>query len=160
MPSSASRVAAGPPASPAVARPETSPFTSAAKTGTPAADSCSASSCSVLVLPVPVAPAISPWRLTIDSGTRTAASCTSCPSWTPRPRSSAGPSNVYAFAIAAPKSPCFSVVAMGGVYPALAQVHRAGGAEWRLLGGAQSVEFAPHRELRKRLRLDLADALG
>ena len=35
---------------------------SATKTGTPWRDSCSVSSCSVLVLPVPVAPAIRPWR--------------------------------------------------------------------------------------------------
>ena len=38
---------------------------SAAKTGTPLALSCSASSCRVLVLPVPVAPATRPWRLSI-----------------------------------------------------------------------------------------------
>ena len=41
---------------------------SATKTGTPAFDSCPASSWRVLVLPVPVAPAMSPWRLSIDSG--------------------------------------------------------------------------------------------
>ena len=41
---------------------------SAAKTGTPAAESCSASSCRVFVLPVPVAPATSPCRLSIASG--------------------------------------------------------------------------------------------
>ena len=56
----AMRFSAGPPASPGAARPETSPFTSAAKTGTPAAESCSARPCSVLVFPVPVAPAIRP----------------------------------------------------------------------------------------------------
>lgn len=42
-------------------------------TGTPAADSCSASTCRVLVLPVPVAPATSPCRLNIDNGIRTSA---------------------------------------------------------------------------------------
>jgi hypothetical protein len=40
--------------------PETSPLMSARKTGTPAALSCSAMTCRVLVLPVPVAPATSP----------------------------------------------------------------------------------------------------
>ena len=43
---------------------------SAAKTGTPLALSCSASSCRVLVLPVPVAPATRPWRLSMPSGIR------------------------------------------------------------------------------------------
>ncbi len=43
---------------------------SAAKTGTPWALSCSASSCRVLVLPVPVAPATSPCRLSMASGIR------------------------------------------------------------------------------------------
>ena len=43
--------------------PERSPFTSATKVGTPAADRPSTMPCRVTVLPVPVAPAISPWRL-------------------------------------------------------------------------------------------------
>ena len=43
---------------------------SAAKTGTPAVLSCSASSCRVLVLPVPVAPATRPCRLSMPSGIR------------------------------------------------------------------------------------------
>ena len=47
---------------------------SATKTGTPAFESCPAISWSVLVLPVPVAPAISPWRLSIESATWTRAS--------------------------------------------------------------------------------------
>ena len=47
---------------------------SAANTGTPWARSCSASSCSVLVLPVPVAPATSPCRLSMPSGIRTGTS--------------------------------------------------------------------------------------
>ena len=60
---------------------------SAAKTGTPAAEICSAISCSVFVLPVPVAPATRPWRLSMLSGIRTCASgrgvssSTSTPSW-------------------------------------------------------------------------------
>ena len=41
---------------------------SAAKTGTPAFDSWPARSWRVLVLPVPVAPAMSPWRFSMDSG--------------------------------------------------------------------------------------------
>ena len=51
--------------------PDRSPLMSAAKTGTPCAESCSASSCRVLVLPVPVAPATRPCRLSIASGIRT-----------------------------------------------------------------------------------------
>jgi hypothetical protein len=43
--------------------PDKSPFTSAQKTGTPAAENCSAMTCSVTVLPVPVAPATRPCRL-------------------------------------------------------------------------------------------------
>src|SRR5512143_239602 len=48
--------------------PDTSPFTSARNTGTPAFESCSASSWSDLVLPVPVAPAMSPCRCIIARG--------------------------------------------------------------------------------------------
>ncbi|SKY68396.1 Uncharacterised protein [Mycobacteroides abscessus subsp. abscessus] len=40
--------------------PDRSPLMSAITTGTPLADNCSAMSCKVLVLPVPVAPATSP----------------------------------------------------------------------------------------------------
>ena len=61
-------------ASPGAARPVRSPLMSATKTGTPAFDSWPASSWRVLVLPVPVAPAIRPWRLSIDSATWTRAS--------------------------------------------------------------------------------------
>ena len=71
---------AGPSSPPGSASPERSPFMSAAKTGTPASESCSAIPCSVLVLPVPVAPAIRPWRFIIASGTWTAASGTSASS--------------------------------------------------------------------------------
>ncbi len=71
---------------PGAARPDTSPFTSETNTGTPAADSRSASSCRVLVLPVPVAPAIRPCRFSIASGRPTSGSgwlapwCTTAPS--------------------------------------------------------------------------------
>ena len=41
------------------------PFISAIKQGTPASEKVSASTCNVTVLPVPVAPAIRPWRLAI-----------------------------------------------------------------------------------------------
>ena len=61
-------------ATPGAATPDTSPLTSARKTGMPAVDICSAISCSVLVLPVPVAPATRPCRVSIDSGNRTRAS--------------------------------------------------------------------------------------
>ena len=53
------------------ARPERSPLTSATNTGTPASESCPAITCSVLVFPVPVAPATSPCRFTVESGSRT-----------------------------------------------------------------------------------------
>ena len=55
-------------ATPAVAIPETSPFTSHKNTGTPASEKDSAIAFIVIVLPVPLAPAISPWRLLIFSG--------------------------------------------------------------------------------------------
>ncbi len=98
------RLSPGPPGGAGAARPDTSPFTSATSTGTPARESCSASSCSDLVLPVPVAPATSPWRFIVASGTRTAASRNSSPSWTPRPRSTASPSVAYASLIVLAKS--------------------------------------------------------
>ena len=50
-----------------------SPLMSLMKTGTPAADSCSAMTCRLFVLPVPVAPATSPWRFNMASGMRTRA---------------------------------------------------------------------------------------
>ncbi len=58
-------------ASPGAARPVRSPFTSATNTGTPAAESWPAMSCRVFVLPVPVAPATSPWRFVVESGSVT-----------------------------------------------------------------------------------------
>ena len=51
---------------PAPARPERSPFTSAVNTGTRARKD-SARTCSVTVLPVPVAPVIRPWRLAMPA---------------------------------------------------------------------------------------------
>ena len=54
-----------PPPSPAREMPDKSPFTSARNTGTPAALNISAMRRRVTVLPVPVAPAIRPWRLII-----------------------------------------------------------------------------------------------
>jgi len=45
---------------PGDAKPDRSPLMSAAKTGTPAAEICSAINCKVFVLPVPVAPATNP----------------------------------------------------------------------------------------------------
>ena len=47
-------------ASPGRVSPDRSPLKSAITTGTPAAESCSAITCRVLVLPVPVAPATRP----------------------------------------------------------------------------------------------------
>ena len=66
MPRSVARLPAADPSSPGVGDAgDRSPFKSATNTGTPAAESCSAMSCSVFVLPVPVAPAMSPWRFII-----------------------------------------------------------------------------------------------
>ena len=79
-------------ASPGAARPDRSPLMSASTTGTPAADSCSAISCSVFVLPVPVAPAIRPCRFSIASGTRTWASGCGLPRRPLSRGSTAGPS--------------------------------------------------------------------
>ena len=50
-------------ASPTAAMPDRSPLMSAANTGTPAREKPSASTCSVTVLPVPVAPVTRPCRL-------------------------------------------------------------------------------------------------
>ena len=79
-------------ASPAGKRPDRSPFTSAINTGTPAALSCSAISCSVLVLPVPVAPATRPCLLTMASGMRICAVGSAAPSTTTVPSAGAWPS--------------------------------------------------------------------
>lgn len=76
---------------PGLDRPERSPFTSAMTTGTPAADSCSAIPCNVLVLPVPVAPATRPWRFNVANGIRMRASESVLPSSTTVPNSSAAP---------------------------------------------------------------------
>ena len=51
--------------------PATSPFTSHRNTGTPASEKDSAITFMVMVLPVPLAPAISPWRLHIFSAIST-----------------------------------------------------------------------------------------
>src|SRR5207247_2926103 len=48
-----------------------SPLTSAINTGTPRALKFSASVCNVTVLPVPVAPAIKPWRFAIFGSKKT-----------------------------------------------------------------------------------------
>ena len=67
---------------------------SAAKTGTPAAEICSAISCSVLVLPVPVAPETSPCRFSMLSGMRTTAAGSGLSSSISTPSSIAGSSKV------------------------------------------------------------------
>ena len=63
MPISAMRACSLSFAVPATASPATSPFTSAMNTGTPIREKPSAIVISETVLPVPVAPATSPWRL-------------------------------------------------------------------------------------------------
>ena len=70
---------------PGVASPDKSPLMSGIRTGTPAAESCSAIPCNVLVLPVPVAPATSPCLLNIASGIRTSAAGSTDPSITTEP---------------------------------------------------------------------------
>ncbi len=72
-PSAARRAVTRSSGAPAAPSPEMSPLMSLMKTGTPAADSCSAMTCRLLVLPVPVAPATSPWRFSMASGMRTRA---------------------------------------------------------------------------------------
>ncbi len=67
---------------------------SAANTGTPAVLSCSAISWRVLVLPVPVAPATRPCRLSMPSGIRMWVSVSVVASSISPPSSSAAPSNV------------------------------------------------------------------
>ena len=74
---------------------------SAANTGTPAVESCSASSWSVLVLPVPVAPATRPCRLSMPSGIRMGTPLRVVASTISPPSSSAGPSKAYPGATAA-----------------------------------------------------------
>ena len=74
---------------------------SASSTGTPAAEHCSARFCSVLVLPVPVAPATRPWRFSVANGMRTCASGAATPSITTAPSSSAPASVAYPAAISA-----------------------------------------------------------
>ena len=63
-------------ASPTAAMPERSPLMSAANTGTPAREKPSASTCSVTVLPVPVAPVTRPCRL--PSAASDIRACRSC----------------------------------------------------------------------------------
>ncbi len=82
---------------------------SATNAGTPCAESCSAMPCSVFVLPVPVAPATSPWRFIIDSAIWTFASWATTSSRTPRPRSIEAPSTAYAAAIVEAKSVIWAV---------------------------------------------------
>jgi hypothetical protein len=70
-----------------------SPLMSLMKTGTPASDSCSASTWSVFVLPVPVAPATRPWRFIIANGTRICAPARAVSPSMPAPKVTAGASN-------------------------------------------------------------------
>jgi hypothetical protein len=66
---------------------------SAAKTGLPAAAALSARSWSVFVLPVPVAPAMSPCRFSIATGSRTSTPvCDAAGSTKGRPMPIADPS--------------------------------------------------------------------
>ena len=90
-PSSFQRSAAIPLAPPGSDNPDRSPFMSAAKTGTPASESCSVMPWRPFVFPVPVAPAISPCLFVIRSGTWTTAVDATLPSSIPLPSSSVLP---------------------------------------------------------------------
>src|SRR6478609_5188158 len=79
-PVSAARSVIFSPGCPGTANPDRSPLMSGMKTGTPATESCSATPWSVLVLPVPVAPATRPCRLNVESGMRTSADGSQTPS--------------------------------------------------------------------------------
>src|SRR3954469_10260220 len=92
--------------------PERSPLMSARNTGTPCAASCSAMSWRVLVLPVPVAPATRPCRLSISSGTRTWTSGSGAPSSSRAPSSSAGPVKAYPLRTASTWAPALLVVSV------------------------------------------------
>ena len=104
--SSAARAVSLSSAAPAAPTPARSPFMSAAKTGHPAAEACSAMSWSVRVLPVPVAPAISPWRLRKPSGMPTS---TEVSIWSGvangRPSRIVGTSNPYPAAMSSRNEP-------------------------------------------------------
>ena len=92
--SCSTRAATLPEASPGSAMPETSPFMSATKQGTPASDRRPARPWTVLVLPVPVAPATSPCRFSMASGTATSKPVLTSSPLTARPSPTAGTSNV------------------------------------------------------------------
>lgn len=77
---------------------------SAAKTDTPIALSCSARSCSVTVLPVPVAPAMRPCRLHMAAESCTTAVRSVVPSIMPRPSITDPPLDWYAALMHSPKS--------------------------------------------------------
>ncbi len=66
-PRAAARAVSFSEASPGTAIPERSPFMSATNTAAPAWAACSAMTWRVRVLPVPVAPAIRPWRFSIET---------------------------------------------------------------------------------------------
>ena len=69
-PRSASTWASLPSMRPGWLMPVRSPLTSAMNTGTPRREKPSASVCRVTVLPVPVAPVTSPWRLALSGSSR------------------------------------------------------------------------------------------
>ena len=72
--------------SPVAAIPERSPLISITKEATPWWESCSTKACSVLVLPVPVAPAMRPCLLIVRRGMFTSTSGMTSPSKIPFPR--------------------------------------------------------------------------
>src|SRR5690606_29058424 len=116
-PIAAARAASFPPPSPATARPETSPFTSATNTGTPIREKPSARVIRVTVLPVPVAPATRPWRLA-RAGSRVTGTSSVVPlpsrigsmeaSWIGLPGILAAPARVAP--VAGPGLPCRSLL--------------------------------------------------
>ena len=153
-PVSFARAAMRSPGSPAAASPERSPLISATNTGTPAADSCSVISCSVLVLPVPVAPATRPCRFSMPKGTRTLAVGCAAPAATTEPSSIAGaPPNPYPAAIRAATSAPGTSAGAGSADRLLAAV--AGGTA--ALAGTAPLGVSPHEPSSLGLREDQCD---
>src|SRR2546425_3821181 len=99
---------------PGAESPLRSPLRSAKNAGTPAAESCPASDCSVFVFPVPVAPAISPWRFIIASGTPMAGGAATLPSRMGAPRRRVGPSTEYPPAMVFAKSSAIAYQSVTG----------------------------------------------
>ncbi|MEN9415707.1 MAG: hypothetical protein RLZ62_2011 [Bacteroidota bacterium] len=89
---------------PGMATPERSPLISMSRLGTPLPASCSAMACRVLVLPVPVAPAMSPCRFMVRRGTFICSPCTASASIMAPPSTMEEPEKLYPDCISAMNS--------------------------------------------------------